>query len=114
METSSAELKKSSEEVERELRRVADKCAELVPRNTVSVITSHMTSMQGFTQDKYFACHFCLLMVNSSCMLATCLWLEYCQAWFSEFSFFRISESTAGYTFIPCVGSFTSPGIDTR
>ena len=29
-----------------------------------------------------------------------------------EFS--RISESTAGYTFIPCVGSFTSPGIDTR
>ena len=26
----------------------------------------------------------------------------------------RISESTTGYTFIPCVGSFTSPGIDTR
>ena len=26
----------------------------------------------------------------------------------------RISESTAGYTFTPCVGSFTSPGIDTR
>ena len=25
----------------------------------------------------------------------------------------RISESTTGYTFTPCVGSFTSPGIDT-
>ena len=24
------------------------------------------------------------------------------------------SESTTGYTFTPCVGSFTSPGIDTR
>ena len=24
------------------------------------------------------------------------------------------SESTTGYTFAPCVGSFTSPGIDTR
>ena len=28
--------------------------------------------------------------------------------------FARISESTTGYTFSPCVGSFTSPGIDTR
>ena len=27
-------------------------------------------------------------------MLATFLWLEYCQAWFSELSFSRISEST--------------------
>ena len=26
----------------------------------------------------------------------------------------RISESTIGYTFTPCVGSFTSPGIDAR
>ena len=35
--------------------------------------------------------------------------------WFSELSFSsRISESTIGYTFAPCVGSFTSPGIDTR
>ena len=31
-----------------------------------------------------------------------------------ELSFSRISESTTGYTFTPCVGSFTSPGIDTR
>ena len=31
-----------------------------------------------------------------------------------ELSFSRISESTTRYTFIPCVGSFTSPGIDTR
>ena len=45
-------------------------------------------------------------------MLATCLCLEYCRAWFSELSS-RISESTTGYTFTPCVGSFTSPGIDT-
>ena len=29
-------------------------------------------------------------------------------------SFSRISESTTGYTFTPCVGSFTSPGIDIR
>ena len=26
----------------------------------------------------------------------------------------RITESTTGYTFTPSVGSFTSPGIDTR
>ena len=26
----------------------------------------------------------------------------------------RISESTTCYTFTPCVGSFTSPGVDTR
>ena len=26
----------------------------------------------------------------------------------------RISESTTGYTFTPCGGSFTSPGIDTK
>ena len=36
LEASSAELKKSSEELETELRRVADKCAELCPRNSVS------------------------------------------------------------------------------
>ena len=28
--------------------------------------------------------------------------------------FSRICESTTGYTFTPCVGSFTSPGIETR
>ena len=31
-----------------------------------------------------------------------------------ELSFYRISESSTGYTFKPCVGSFTSPAIDTR
>ena len=31
-----------------------------------------------------------------------------------ELSFSRISEYTSGYTFPPCVGSFTSLGIDTR
>ena len=31
-----------------------------------------------------------------------------------ELFFGRISESTTGYTFTPCVGSFTSPDIDTR
>ena len=31
-----------------------------------------------------------------------------------EFSYFRISEATTGYTFTPCVGSFTSHGTDTR
>ena len=40
--------------------------------------------------------------------------LDYCRAWFSELSFSRINESTTGYTFTPCVGSFTSPGTDTR
>ena len=54
------------------------------------------------------------LWLAHHCMLATCLLLEYCRAWFSELSFSRISESTTGYTFTPCVGSFTSPGIDTR
>ncbi len=31
-----------------------------------------------------------------------------------ELFFSRICESTTGYTFTPCVRSFTSPGIDTR
>ena len=26
----------------------------------------------------------------------------------------ELVESTTGYTFNPCVGSFTSPGIDTK
>ena len=30
-----------------------------------------------------------------------------------ELFFSRIGESTTGYTFTPCVGSFTSAGIDT-
>ena len=30
-----------------------------------------------------------------------------------EKSFPRISESTTSYSFTPCMGSFTSPGIDT-
>ena len=33
---------------------------------------------------------------------------------FSELSFSRTNESTTGYTFTSCVGSFISPGIDTR
>ena len=31
-----------------------------------------------------------------------------------ELSFSRISESTTGYTFTPCAGSFTSPYIPDR
>ena len=31
-----------------------------------------------------------------------------------ELPFSIISDSTTGYTFTPCVGSFTFPGIDTR
>ena len=31
-----------------------------------------------------------------------------------ELAFSAVSESATGYTFTPCVGSFTSPGIDTR
>ena len=31
----------------------------------------------------------------------------------TQLFFFRISESTTGYTFTSCVGYFTSPGIDT-
>ena len=31
-----------------------------------------------------------------------------------ELLFSRICESTTGYTFTSCAGSFTSPGIDTR
>ena len=33
---------------------------------------------------------------------------------YSKFFSNLISESTTGYTFTPCVGSFTSPDIDTR
>jgi len=47
-------------------------------------------------------------------ILATCLWLEYCRVRFLELSFFRIVESTTSYTFIQCVRSYSSPGIDTR
>ena len=36
------------------------------------------------------------------------LWLK------QELSVSRICESATGYTFTPCVGYFTSPGIDTR
>ena len=36
---------------------------------------------------------------------------HYCH-WFLELSFSRISESTTGYTFTPCVRFFTSSGID--
>ena len=38
---------------------------------------------------------------------------HYCH-WFLELFFSRISDSTTDYTFTPCVGYFTSPGIDTR
>ena len=55
-----------------------------------------------------------LLMLTHLSLLATCLWLEYCRAWYSQLSASRFSKSTTGYTFTPCVGSFTSPGIDSR
>ena len=42
-------------------------------------------------------------------------YLQTAQTWANTgVFFFIISESTTGYTFTPCVGSFTSPGIDTR
>ena len=31
-----------------------------------------------------------------------------------ELFFSKMSESTTGYTFTPCVGSFTSPDTDTK
>ena len=57
---------------------------------------------------------FFLWLVSSSryVRLATCVWLEYCRDWFSELSFSRINEFTKCYTFTPCVGYFTSLGID--
>ena len=69
----------------------------------------HVSYLLVLTEFSFF-----FLWLAHQSMLATCLWLEYCRAWFSELSFSRISESTTGYTFTPCVGSFTSPGIDTR
>ena len=42
------------------------------------------------------------------------LWLEYCRTCRSELSFSILSGSTICYTFTCCVGSFSSPGIDTR
>ena len=54
--------------------------------------------------------HACFLLpLNDLGQLAD----HYCH-WFLELSFSRISESTTGYTFTPCVGSFMSPGIDRR
>ena len=53
-----------------------------------------------------------LLLVVSSSLYVSNMFVT--RAWFLELSFSRISESTAGYTFTPCVESFTSPGIDTR
>ena len=53
--------------------------------------------------------HACLLPLNDLGQLAD----HYCHL-FLELSFSRISESTTGYTFTPCVGSVTSPGIDRR
>ena len=41
---------------------------------------------------------FFFLWLAHHCMLARCLWLEYCRAWFSELPFYRTSESTTGYT----------------
>ena len=38
---------------------------------------------------------------------------HYCH-WFSELSLSRINKSTTSYTFTPYVGSFTTPGLDTR
>jgi hypothetical protein len=32
----------------------------------------------------------------------------------SDFGYIEEGESTAGYTFTPCVGSFACPGIDTQ
>jgi hypothetical protein len=32
----------------------------------------------------------------------------------SDFGYIEEGESTGGYTFTPCVGSFACPGIDTR
>ena len=42
-------------------------------------------------------------------------YLQTAQTWANAgVVFSRICESTTRYTFTPCVGSFTSPGIDTR
>ena len=44
------------------------------------------------------------------------VYLQTVQTWANAGVVFlsRINESITGYTFTPCVGSFTSPGIDTR
>ena len=80
---------------------------------SVSEIAGNLPSnLPDFEQTKHILP---LLMVSSSLYVSrACLWLEYCRALFLELSFSRISESTTGYTSTPCVGSFTSPGIDTR
>ena len=57
----------------------------------------------------YTACHTLLPPLNNLGQLA-----DQYYHWCLEFFFFRISESTTGYIFTPCVGSFSSPGIDTR
>ena len=57
---------------------------------------------------------FFLLCLAHHSMLATCFWLEYCQALFSELSFSIISEYTTDYIFTLCVGYIISHGIDAR
>ena len=49
-----------------------------------------------------------LLPLNDLCQFAD----HYCH-WFLELSS-RIGDATTGYTFTPCMGSFTFPDIDTR
>ena len=85
-------------------------------------ITGHSCSVTAVSdsQPKELCCrveHFqllLLLMVSSSLYVSHMLVTRILSSFFSELSFSRINESTTGYTFTPCVGSLTSPGIDTR
>ena len=52
-----------------------------------------------------------LMFFSSSLFFSQILDGALCRAFKVQREFF---ESTTGYTFTPCVGSFTSPGIDTR
>ena len=95
----------------RDYRNCTIMCSHSVPwlGEGLSMLLPYMPSLRCPVPEVYF---FFLWLVRHS-ILATCLWLEYCQACFSELSLSRISESTTGYTFTPCVIYFNTPGIHT-
>ena len=78
--------------------------------NTLRIKPHKINGLMDLNQtecDKTNTLFVLLLPLNDLCQLAD----HYCH-WLLELSFSRSTESTAGYIF--SVGSFTSPGIDTR
>jgi hypothetical protein len=94
-----------------------------------------LTNSLEITRSEEVSIHSCKISIlfyvgkpstgNSSSSSAFALYIErfayYCGFYFapfrpsnSDFGYIEEEESTAGYTFTPCVGSFACPGIDTQ